>query len=370
MPVATPPHPPPARLEAHFDRPSHRAGTAPVLHVRGRARTLEILRVGGTPSLGGYDPRLHARLVVRRPLRRRIRLGRSWPSGVYLVRVHGGGRTAYAPLVLRGRHRLRRVAVVVPTNTWQAYNFRDANRDGIGDTWYAGHGRLSVDLTRPFARPGLPLYFRFTTIPFLRWLAQHELSPAFLSDDDLSARVLRRYRLIVFAGHEEYVTEAVYDAVSRYRGNVMFLSANNFFAHVVRQGDRLVRVGRWRDEGRPESAWVGVQYVNWWQHRWPDQPYVARRAPWLYRGSGIRPGQAFGSYGKEVDARTRFSPPGTRVLAVARDIFGRGQSAQMTIRRTRRGGHIFAAGALDFVNHALDPVESRLLENLWSRLAG
>jgi hypothetical protein len=368
MPLSTPPHPPPARLEAYFDRPSHRAGTAPVLHVRGRARTLEILRVGGRQSLGGYDARLHAQIVASGPVRRRVRLGRDWPSGVYLVRVRGGGRTAYAPLVLRGPHRLRRVAVVVPTNTWQAYNFRDADGDGVGDTWYAGHGQHSVDLTRPFARPGLPLYFRFTAIPFLRWLGRHDMEPAFLSDDDLSARALRPYRLLVFAGHEEYVTAAVYDAVLRFRGNVMFLSANNFFAHVRREGERLVRVGRWRDEGRPESAWIGVQYADWWRRRWPDAPYVARRAPWLYRGTGIRPGDAFGSYGKEVDQRTPFTPPGTRVLAAARDIFGPGVSAQMTLHRNPRGGRIFAAGALDFVNHALGAVESRLLENLFKRL--
>jgi hypothetical protein len=57
------------------------------------------------------------------------------------------------------------------------------------------------------------------------------------------------------------------------------------------------------------------------------------------------------------------------VLAEARDIFGRGVSAQMTIRRTPGGGQIFAAGALDFVNRAMRPVETRLLENLFKRLA-
>ena len=41
-----------------------------------------------------------------------------------------------------------RVAVVVPTNTWQAYNFRDADGDGWGDTWYQG-GSPPVRLDRP-----------------------------------------------------------------------------------------------------------------------------------------------------------------------------------------------------------------------------
>ena len=46
-----------------------------------------------------------------------------------------GARVGYAPFVLRpnrlGEHR---VAVVMPTQTWQAYNFRDDNGDGQPDT--------------------------------------------------------------------------------------------------------------------------------------------------------------------------------------------------------------------------------------------
>ena len=59
-------------------------------------------------------------------------------SGLYFLRVTAGdGRVGYAPLILRprtlGEHR---VAVVLSTNTWQAYNFLDANGDGWGDSWY------------------------------------------------------------------------------------------------------------------------------------------------------------------------------------------------------------------------------------------
>src|SRR5512146_2416167 len=59
-------------------------------------------------------------------------------SGLYFLRVTASdGRVGYAPLILRprtlGEHR---VAVVLSTNTWQAYNFQDANGDGWGDSWY------------------------------------------------------------------------------------------------------------------------------------------------------------------------------------------------------------------------------------------
>jgi hypothetical protein len=318
--------------------------------------------------------------VPARPFTLRVRLG-SWPSGVYAARLRdASGRVAYAPFVLRRRRGVHgRAAVVMPTNTWQAYNFRDGDGDGIGDTWYASPAIRSVDLARPFERPGLPRWFPTSTVSFLRWLELHRLRPDFLADDDLEAlsfRTLRRrYDLLVFAGHEEYVTTRVFRTVADYTGaggNAMFLSANNFFYRVLRRGDRIIRSGRWRDLGQPESRWIGVQYVDWYRFRWPDAPYRvvgADRARWLFTGTGLRDGMTFGSYGKEVDQRTPYSPPNTIVLAEARDIFGPGRSAEMTFRRTPGGGKIFAAGALNFVRHALLPIESRLLENLWGAMS-
>ena len=60
-----------------------------------------------------------------------IRLG-SWPSGVYYAEVKAaGGRTGYAPFILSPR-RLgeHKVAIVFPTQTWQAYNYRDDDGNG------------------------------------------------------------------------------------------------------------------------------------------------------------------------------------------------------------------------------------------------
>jgi hypothetical protein len=391
-PVASPPIDlRPAALEAYFDQRSYAPGQAAVLRVTGTARRLrlDVLHVGEVAPGRRYGRGLRARTVsARRIVRRgrgthftvRVGLG-AWPSGVYTARLRDpAGRVAYAPFILRPRRGVHaRVAVVMPTNTWQAYNFRDANGDGIGDTWYAGHGISSVELDRPFLRPGLPRWFRYATVPFLRWLERHKLRPDFLADDDLetlSLRTLRRrYGLIVFAGHEEYVTTRVFRSVQAYTaagGNAMFLSADDFFWRVVRRGSQIVRSGRWRDLGRPESGWIGVQYVDWYRFRWPDAPYRvvgASRAPWLFAGTGLRDGMTFGSYGKEIDQRSASSPRGTMVLAEARGVFGPGRSAQMTFRRTRGGGKIFSAGALDFVNRALLPVESRLLENLWGAMS-
>src|SRR5204863_5029438 len=90
---------------------------------------------------------------------------------------------------------------------------------------------------------------------------------------------------------------------------------------------------------------------------------------WFLGRSGIHPGSRFGRYGIEVDARTSDSPAGTTVLARIPNIFGRGRTAEMTYYRTLRGAKVFAAGAMNFGGSADWPVVSRLLRNVWTRIA-
>ncbi len=71
----------------------------------------------------------------------------------------------------------------------------------------------------------------------------------------------------------------------------MFLSANNFFWRVEREGDVLVKSSRWRDLGRPEAALVGVQYVG--HQRSPRGSWVVRRTParsWIFAGTDLHVG--------------------------------------------------------------------------------
>ena len=133
-----------------------------------------------------------------------------WPSGLYAARLESDdGRVGFAPFVLRAKTPgPLRVAVVLPTNTWQAYNLYDADGDGWGDTWYAG-GRPPVQLDRPFRDRGVPPRFRRYDFPFLRWLEKTRRDPDFLSDDDfdaISTGVTDALRPRRVPGHTEYVT--------------------------------------------------------------------------------------------------------------------------------------------------------------------
>ena len=160
-----------------------------------------------------------------------------------------------------------RQLVVLPTNTWQAYNFYDRDGDGWGDTWYAG-GSPPVELDRPYRDRGVPPRFKRYDLGFLKWLQWTGKTPDVVADDDLEAfatgdELRALYDLVVFPGHSEYMTGHAYDVVERYRdlgGRLVFLSANNFFWKVDKEGSTMRRIKLWRNDGRPEARLCGVQY--------------------------------------------------------------------------------------------------------------
>jgi hypothetical protein len=378
----------PAPLEAHFPRESYRPGSLATLQVKSPARrlTLRVLHAGSLPISGIARHEVRGDIVlgprnvtvpVRRGLGRVPIRVRDWPSGVYFAQVRApSGRVAHAPFVVLPAEAGRsRVAVVMPTNTWQAYNRRDADRDGIGDTWYEHPSVRTVDLRRPYLERGVPPNFSRYDLPFLRWLfvtgkevdvlSQRELERS-LSADGLA----RRYDLVVFPGHHEYVTRREYDVVRGYRdrgGNLAFLSANNFFWHVTKRGATMTRTRLWRQLGRPEAALVGVQFVgtDGGARRAPYTVTRSEAASWLYADTGLSPGSTFGSFGIEIDRTVPASPRSTEVVARIRNLFGPGKSAEMTYY-TRRGARVFAAGAFTLGGSAL--MLRRLLENVWTQL--
>jgi hypothetical protein len=355
--------------------------------------TLTFLRVGHGP-----DPTLRGDELVglemgtpvqidwtgKRSSRRTIVVqSGDWPSGLYAARlVTPDGRVGFAPFVLRpkspgGMH----AAVVLPTNTWQAYNLYDADGDGWGDTWYAG-GAPPVLLDRPYRDRGVPPRFRRYDFPFLRWLEKTRREPDVFADDDLdtfaSGDQLRGlYDLVVFPGHTEYVTQHAYDIVQRFRdlgGRLVFLSANNFFWRVDKRDHELRRVAQWRALARPEAMLCGVQYRanDDGTRQAPFTVVDSDAAPWLFEGTGLENGDTLGDevggFGIEIDMRTGVSPPETRVLAQIPDLFGPGLDAEMAYYELANGARVFSAGVLDFPAVLYTAVGMQLLDNLWRHM--
>ena len=113
-----------------------------------------------------------------------------WPTGVYFVKLTANdGRIGYAPFIVRPTvlGETSRVAVVMPTNTWQAYNFRDADGNGWGDTWYAKGAQSTAALGRMFIRRGVPPQWRKYDVDFVRWLHATGKQPDILTETDLES---------------------------------------------------------------------------------------------------------------------------------------------------------------------------------------
>lgn len=373
--VAT--RPPNDAVQAAFAQRSYAPGARATLRLRGTAASvrLQLFHAGagsdGVLQGAAVSP---PRLVVRPGAALELTIG-DWPSGLYYARLVTPGRGTWdAPFVLRPqRLGTQRVAVVLPTNTWQAYNYED------GGSWYLDASVHTIDLSRPYVDAGVPPHYHGYDRGFIRWLFLHHERADFFSDDDLDALrsgdQLARYTLIVFSGHEEYVTGHELDVVERYRnrgGNLAFLSANDFFYAVTKHGDRMDGRTRWRDVGRPEATLVGAQYVDWNHDEYPNQPYRVTNtdaAPWLFRGTGLHDGSSFGVYGIEVDAVAPSSPAHTRVLARIPSIFGPGKTAEMTYYETRAGAKVFSAGVMNFGGSALWPQVRTMIANLWNHLS-
>jgi hypothetical protein len=376
-------------IEAAFPRESYRPGAPARLHIYSHARgvTLQVFQAGTeTGRIGRRDELRGSPVGPERPLGT-VRAGRivwvtvrrDWESGFYFARLTGAdGKVGYAPFVVRPR-RLgeHRVAVVLPTLTWQAYNFRDDDHDGDEDTWYADPVREpAVGLGRPYENRGVPPHYNNYDQPFLRWLFQTGRAVDYLAQADLEATngrtLARAYDAVFFPGHHEYVTEREYDVVERYRdlgGSLAFLSANNFYWRVDRRGGRIERIRHWRELGRPEAALVGVQYVDYGEGRGPWIVHSRRAAEWLFSGLPFRRGDRFSSGGIEVDMLAPSSPRGTKLIAEIPNVFGPGVSAHMTYYETARGARVFAAGAFTLAGSVWQPEVNLMMENLWARLA-
>jgi len=379
-------------IDAAFTRRSYAPGESAQLRLATDARVLRLqvfayqspgrpseqdVRTSGLAMTGPI--RIDWSAHRNRPALLRVVRAGDWPSGLYFVRATASdGRVGYAPFIVRPRVLgTQRVAVVLATNTWAAYNFEDADGDGWGDSWYVTGRHRSVDLERPFLDFGVPFRFHDWDLEFIAWLNRTGRAVDFLSDDDVDRvtsgdELARRYDLVVFPGHEEYVTPHEYDVIERYRnlgGNLAFLAANNLYRRVDRVGNRLVRRAPWRALGRPESAIVGVQYVgsNNGNRQAGYDVTGAAAAPWAFDQTGLADGAVFGRYGIEIDAHTRASPRDLQVLARTPSLIG-GHSAEMTYYETPAGAKVFAAGVINFAASLGNPVVDRLLTNVWSRL--
>jgi hypothetical protein len=372
-----------------------------------------------------------------------------WRSGAYLaVLVEGDGgpprapdpvtvpdaRSAQALFVVRAA-RTGRASILykLPLLTYHAYNVAAPGPDRSWSLYSVpAPGELpgtvppSVSLRRPGGGTGGTPWdiFNFDPFdptprqtfvhwdaPFVAWLERTGHRVDYCTDLDLhrDPGLLRGYRLLVSAGHDEYWTDAMRDRTERFvrdGGNVAFFGGNTCWWRVAFDDeDTFRRVAPWSDApgpDRPENLLTGVSYRNGGERDRDDHPlpvgYRVQHADhWVYAGTGLRDDDVFGDrpgeylVGYECDGaqfdRARLArglpvrptgddgtPPDFTILGVgdtAAGGWGLGNGAA-TLGLHTAGGTVFTAATTDWprvLAGGTCPAVEQVTRNVLDRLA-
>jgi hypothetical protein len=141
---------------------------------------------------------------------------------------------------------------------------------------------------------------------FVAWLEGEGYRVDYCTDVDLhrdGVDLLRPYRLLVSAGHDEYWSDAMRDAAETHvaeGGNLAFFSGNTCWWRVVFSDEvTYARVHTWHEIGRPENSLLGVSFRNGGERDRDDHPQpvgfrVQHADHWVYAGTGLRDGDVLG----------------------------------------------------------------------------
>jgi hypothetical protein len=308
----------------------------------------------------------------------------TWASGVYLAILTNERHFQNAVhFVVRDDASTSPLLYVQPVTTYQAYN--PWPHDGSGRSLYATT-RVSFD--RPYADDGIARSFFDFEQPFVAWLERAGYQVSYATSIDLDrqgAALLRRHRVMLTAGHDEYWTaEMRVAAASALAGgtSLAFFSANNMYwqarleATPDGRSDRVLvcyrtetldpepspvlKTVRWRDApvSLPELNLLGAEYTN----------MVAGRAPWVvtgddswvYRGTGLSNGQSIADLVWGESDRPQSPTPGSApAVTILSDSpfqthYGQTDRSQAVLYQASSGAWVFNASTFGWTG-AINP---------------
>ncbi len=440
----------PATIEGYLDRASAAPGDPLSLHVDARTPfDVEWYRLGWYGGLGGrlvrVDPGLPATPgqapQLDLPTGRaeapwhpslELQVPSDWPSGMYTAVLRPRvGNPGYVPLIVRrAPSGPAPVLFVSAALTWQAYNtWGGANLydASMADSPEISSGRRAVQVSfdRPYALHQGAGYQQRWELQFVRWQEREGADVDYAADFDLELDpgILNDRRLVVFAGHHEYWSRPMRNALEAAVAsgtNVLFLSANEVYWQVRLEASPLgparrvtcyksarldpvaltqpeLTTCRWRERpvNDPEAPLIGQMYGH--IVRRPGDWIAAATDHWLYEGTGIRDGDRLVNLvGQEYDSYfPDLGHQGTVILArspidaaIRSDqVIGRYASPAVhtaTMYTASSGATVFAAGTFQW-SWAVDqfgdrsyrgyatPYDERVVrmtQNLFDRLGG
>jgi hypothetical protein len=433
----------PAGIAGYAGRVSYVAGDAVTLHVSTDAPTFaaEITRhalqpetvwqKGDIPGQKHPVPGDASSHGCRWPVAVTIPIPAEWRSGYYRVALRAGDATGTCFFVLRAAQpgATSKVLIQLSTNTYNAYN----NFGGFSLYAYNGLGGNQghrVSFERPPASQ-----FDTWERPFVDWAERSGIALEFAANSDLEFHpaMLGGYRLVLSLGHDEYWSKPMRDHLEKFigdGGNVAFFSGNTC-CWQVRSEDGGSAQTCWKQNyhsdpvygaragyetlsslwshflvKRPENELTGVGFLWGGYHRSHGQLMdgsgaftVHRPDHWIYEGTGLQRGDAFGGKdtivgyecdGCEIEWRDSLPFPTHRdgtpktfeILASAPaqwhpddcqwyDHWENGRKGNAVLGVYTRGGTVFTCGSTDW-SHGLaggDPVVELITKNVIGRLS-
>jgi hypothetical protein len=342
-----------------------------------------------------------------------LKVPEDWPSGLYAAECCPTGEdrrketgVCYVVFIVNPAEKKRNdLAVLSNTNTWNAYNCW-----GGKSKYHCYEGsRLPQQLS--FERPNLPscpselqtrpccyvedgsCHVRGMTacgargeLWVLTWLEDKGYSFDLYCDHDFDAGIegiskgSLHYKALILNTHPEYWTMQMYDNVEKYLakgGSVIYLGGNGIYERVEYardSGGKVMKVLQnasedqlnncdcvharekdlWRNLGRPESAILGVGFIN---RLWHDskKPYeIMKPRSGLFDDVANDVIGTTGLHGAasqwEIDVCDQWTAPGTTVLALGTNDLGSPFGAHMVYRELdqKRKNFVFSAGSLGF----------------------
>jgi hypothetical protein len=301
----------------------------------------------------------------------RLHVPPTWTTGYYVALFEGTGddlvgETAFAPFIVQAPVGDRSpILVVVPSNTWQAYN------DWGGRSVYTQPRAVKVS----FNRPNLYEFLFRWEYPLIKFLERNGYDISYATDDDVERdpSIMLAHRLDVAAGHGEYWTRRernAWQAARAHGVNLAFMGANTGYWQVrYEDHDRTmvsykysrdpdpnpaVKTVQFRElkPPRPECELLGEQY-NTDNSSSEDGRYfnytitsAGANDAWL-AGTGLRAGDLIkGIVGFEFDSLrpSCHVPPVTVLFHFNRRPF----TADAVRYRACSGAEVFDAGSLFF----------------------
>jgi hypothetical protein len=327
----------------------------------------------------------------------------SWVSGIYLAILTNERHFQNAVhFVVRDDASTSPLLYVQPVTTYQAYN--PWPHDGSGRSLYATT-RVSFD--RPYADDGIARSFFDFEQPFVAWLERDGYQVTYATSIDLDrqgAALLRRHRVMLTAGHDEYWTaEMRVAATAALAGgtSLAFFSANNMYwqarleAAPDGRADRVLvcyrtealdpepspvlKTVRWRDPpvSLPELNLLGAEYTNMVAGRAPW--VVAGAGSWVYRGTGLSDGQSIADLVWGESDRPQSPTPGAAPIATIlsdspfQTHYGQTDRSQAVLYQARSGAWVFNASTFGWTG-AINPFGQpdqrveRMTANLLNRM--